>query len=54
MQSMSADVIISQEDIRQTSTAELLNVRHAGAGLMKGRPKGPDDLFPCGVYHAAV
>lgn len=34
-----------------TSTAELLNVRHAGAGRMNGRPRGPVDLLPCGAYH---
>lgn len=32
-----------------TSTAELLNVRHAGAGLMYGNFKGPVEMFPCGL-----
>ncbi len=32
-----------------TSTAVLLNVRHAGAGRINGKPRGPADLLPCGV-----
>lgn len=33
-----------------TSTAELLNVRQAGAGRMYGSASEPADGLPCGLY----
>ena len=47
---MESATAVDTAQSQNTSTAELLNVRHAGAGLMSGRPRGPNDLSPCGLY----
>lgn len=46
-------ILKKKESTTQTlhaSTDELLNVRHAGAGLMKGRASGPVEALPCGLW----
>ena len=37
-----------------TSTAELLNVRHAGAGLMYGKARGPVERLPWGDFVSSM